>query len=83
MNLFPNPSSGNTTLSLDVKQKSDFKIVIWDMEGKSIMKEIALGQLDEGDKTIDLDFSSFSNGIYIVELKTTEGSVYNKLLIAK
>lgn len=83
MNIFPNPSSGQSTVSLDVKQKGDFELLVWDVNGKHILKEIDLGSLTEGKKEIELDLSSFSNGIYVVELKTEKGSAYSKLLISK
>jgi hypothetical protein len=83
MNIFPNPSTGKTTLSLDVKQSAEFEIVVWDISGKQILKEMPLGKIPEGKKEVALDLSSFSDGFYLVELKTAEGSVYQKLLLQR
>jgi hypothetical protein len=83
MTIFPNPSSGKMTISIDVKHADDFEILVRDISGKKIMKEIPLGKIPEGEKEMEIDLSSFANGFYIVELKTTEGSVYRKLLIQK
>ncbi len=82
MDIFPNPSNGKTTVSLDVKQNDNFEIIIHDISGKKILKEIALGKIPEGKKEIELDLSSLANGMYLVECKSENGSVYNKLLIA-
>lgn len=83
MDIFPNPSCGKTTLSLEIKHADDFSVRVWDISGKEMIKEIPLGMLMAGEKKIDLDLSSLSNGFYLVELKTAEGSVYQKLLLER
>lgn len=79
--IFPNPSNSKTTISLDVKQKDEFSILIYDITGKKLLKEIYLGKIPEGKKENDLDLSFLSNGIYLLECKGEKGSVYDKLLI--
>ncbi|HET6990495.1 MAG TPA: T9SS type A sorting domain-containing protein, partial [Bacteroidia bacterium] len=81
MNIFPNPSSGKMTVSLDVKKSDHFELVVWDISGKKMIKEMPLGKISEGKKDVELDLSSLTNGFYLVELKTAEGSVFHKLLI--
>jgi hypothetical protein len=81
MTIFPNPSYGKTTISIDVKRAGDFEIFLRDISGKKIMKEVSLGKISEGQKDVEMDLTSFANGFYIVELKSAEGSVYRKLLI--
>jgi len=83
MELFPNPSCGKTTISLDVKHADNFEIRVWNISGKEIIKEIPLGTIAAGKKDVELDLSTLSNGIYLVELKTAEGSVYRKLLLER
>ncbi len=81
MTIFPNPSLGKTTLSLDVKQKGNFEIRVWDISGKKMLKDIPLGKIETGKKDVELDLSSLPNGFYLVELKNDGNSVYRKLLI--
>lgn len=81
--IFPNPSAGKTTIILDVKQKDEFEIIVYDISGKKIVKEISLGKIPEGKKEIELDLSSLTNGFYLVECKSENGSTYGKLLIEK
>ena len=66
---------------LDVE--GDFEIIVRDISGKKIVKEISLGKINEGKKDIELNLSDLTTGFYLVELKTNEGSVYSKLLIQK
>ena len=79
--VFPNPSSGKTTVSLDVKQAADFEITMRDISGKKILKAISLGKINEGKKEVELDVSSFNDGIYFLEIKSDQGSVYKKIIV--
>lgn len=78
---FPNPSNGKITISIDVKQKDDFKIIVWDISGKKVMREIPLGILNEGRKNIELDLSELQSGFYQVECRGEKNAAYTKLLI--
>ncbi len=81
MNIFPNPSNGKTTISIDVKQSDKFEIIVTDVSGKKIVKEISLGRISEGKKDIELDFSALANGFYLLECRSENGSIFRKLLI--
>ncbi len=83
LTIFPNPSSGKTMISLDVKHSDNFEIIISNISGKKICEEISLRKIPEGKKEIELDLSSLANGMYLVECRSENGSVYRKLLIEK
>jgi hypothetical protein len=79
--IFPNPSSGKTTLMLDVKQKDELSILVRDVSGKQVQMVIQLGTIAEGKKEVVLDLGALPNGFYLVECKGKHSSVYQKLLI--
>ena len=62
INLYPNPA--NKTLNIDFETDSEFTIRIFDMQGKEVAKK-------SNSKTIDV--SSYSNGIYMLQILSNEG----------
>lgn len=79
--IFPNPAVEKTTLTLDVKNTDEFRIVVWDISGKRSLKEIPLGKITEGKKNIELDLNGLSGGFYLIECRGGKASAYGKLLI--
>jgi hypothetical protein len=80
VNIFPNPSSGLTTINFELKNPSQsVQILITDMSGKVISNQTTNPMnLSSG---FDLDLSGLNSGIYFVNLQA-EGSVYTaKLLV--
>jgi len=78
MNIYPNPSSENITITALFNRSENLQIGITDILGKtlfSIDEKVASGKLN---KTIDL--KSFSSGIYFVTLKTAEGTEVKKVV---
>jgi hypothetical protein len=80
VNIFPNPSSGLTTINFELKNPSQsVQILITDMSGKVISNQTTNPMnLSSG---FDLDLSGLNSGIYFVNLQA-ESSVYTaKLLV--
>ena len=76
--LFPNPTSANTTVSLSVATSSDVTLSVLDMSGK-VMKFRNYGQLS-GSYTIELPTAGMPAGVYLVEL-TIDGEKQVKRLV--
>ncbi len=77
MDIFPNPTNNKVNIIL----KSDIKIErisITDVTGNTIYSEEY--NLQEAGESIVLDVSKQNPGIYMVFIKTSEGSVYFKLV---
>jgi hypothetical protein len=64
IDLYPNPSNGNFTISSNTKLKS---VSITDYTGKIVLQK---NDLETG--VIDLDFSNFDSGVYIIKTKTND-----------
>jgi hypothetical protein len=68
--VYPNPNNGHLTVSYNSNTpKKDFSIVIMDASGKKVYSEALNMTGNSFNKQIDL--TSFSKGIYLVELQAT------------
>jgi hypothetical protein len=64
--LYPNPSSGRFTVSLQIDKKSETKLRVVDSTGKTVLEEDA--GLQKGLFTRELDLSKFGRGVYILQI---------------
>jgi hypothetical protein len=62
--LYPNPSSGNTGLSIMVLQNTSLSIQILDSKGMVVQQRSV--HLAAGTSNIPLDMNNYANGIYTV-----------------
>jgi len=76
LSLYPNPSEGMITLSYLGSETFD-KAVVMDLNGKRV-KEINLSDFN---KTLDIDLSSFSKGMYFIQIQTASTVVTKKVLL--
>jgi hypothetical protein len=78
--LFPNPTTGNSTLLFSVLKPAPVSLKLFDALGKmtqSILeKTILLGKY-----SIGIESSKLSAGIYIIEFKTDEQTILRKLTV--
>lgn len=72
ISLFPNPSNGNVTISLDAASS----VMIFNTIGEAVMSM----QLAQGNHTIDL--TNFSEGIYFVRAQNANGASTQRLVIS-
>jgi hypothetical protein len=77
-NAYPNPAAAILNIAL-TQAHSNAEIKITDILGKEIASHI----LASGEKNASLDVSNLNNGVYFVNLKTTEGVVTKKIVISK
>lgn len=69
--LYPNPSSGNSALSISLQQKTNVSIQILDSKG-ALMQQKTI-ELPAGASSIPLNMSSYSNGIYTINVQYNNG----------
>ena len=79
MRIYPNPSSGIFTLSLQKSLKEALSLQITDLSGRCI----ATMHLAPGATTLVGDLSSCTSGMYFVLLQSGEQKYYHKLVISK
>ncbi|PKP52267.1 MAG: hypothetical protein CVT92_09665 [Bacteroidetes bacterium HGW-Bacteroidetes-1] len=76
--LFPNPVEKNTILSVNVEPSKEYTLSIYDVSGRFIKK--IQGVSDIGGVNVSLGFSSYTNGVYIVEFQSETTSFCTKVL---
>jgi hypothetical protein len=76
---YPNPASGLTTISVVLKQASDFDVTVYNAIGQAIQTIKVNGQ--NGANNVNLDLSNLSAGIYIYTVKVGASSVTKKLIV--
>ncbi|MGB3074072.1 MAG: T9SS type A sorting domain-containing protein, partial [Chitinophagales bacterium] len=80
LEIYPNPSSGNSTLHLILTQSSLVTIKIFDVNGKEI--STVLNEIYEaGDHSLPINTTSFAKGIYLVQMISADGIQNQKLLL--
>jgi len=79
---YPNPFNPQTTIKLSVPKTSVIKLSIYNSLGEFV-KIITEGTFAAGDYAFDFNGKDLSSGIYIYEMKTTEVTLRNKLVLQK
>jgi hypothetical protein len=79
VNVFPNPSVGNQTLSIKLPKGSELLVTIMDISGKIIIQQ-NLGMLPKGKHSIPLEWSNAPAGSYSIVLNSKDFSVSKKLI---
>ncbi|MBK9729796.1 MAG: T9SS type A sorting domain-containing protein [Chitinophagaceae bacterium] len=80
LEIYPNPSSGNTTLHFNFTQSSQVSIKIFDVNGKEI-SNVLNSTYEAGDHSIQINTASFTKGIYLVRMISEDGIQKQKLIL--
>jgi len=79
LNIYPNPSQGQTRISFSSNENAPVGLKITDMEGKSVWQDASSDFNGSYDKTVDL--SHQPKGIYILEISQNNKTTLKKLVI--
>jgi len=74
INIYPNPTNGEITVSIGNKEIQDFSIMVTDIQGKTVINT----KKQKNKLMLDLP-----NGIYLLKITNNEISYKNKLIINK
>ena len=80
LSIYPNPSKGLVNVDISLTKPSNVLVEVFNQMGQQIAAK-AQGNYTAG--VIEMDLSSFSNGIYMVKLNTDEGSMVQKIILEK
>jgi hypothetical protein len=80
MEVYPNPFSSQTKIQFSLGSASNAELDLYDLQGR-LLKAIASGNFDAGDYTFQLNKADLSEGIYILQLKTSDGIADKKIII--
>lgn len=65
INIYPNPSSGKFQLDIvDSQFAGDYRLAVYDLKGSEVYAATQPGE----QTTLNLDFSSFPKGLYVIKL---------------
>jgi thiol-disulfide isomerase/thioredoxin len=79
---YPNPAGNEVSLKLNVQEKSDVEIRIYNESGQ-LVKISDKGKLQEGEHNINLDMSRLNNGLYFAKVTIGNETVTKKIQIFK
>ncbi len=79
VNIYPNPASEMVSIDFESKEGSQVSIILFDINGKII--STSEYQSVSGSNKVQLNVSNQATGIYFIQLKTSEGSVFKKITI--
>jgi 1,4-alpha-glucan branching enzyme len=81
VNIYPNPTNQNITVSVDFKNHSNLELTIYDVVGKNVYEYQSKNQYFHGLQNFDFDLNNLKKGLYFVDVKTLNGKTSTKLLI--
>jgi hypothetical protein len=76
----PNPAKEEITLTIQTDKKTKADFIVRDIAGKEIMIS-KTGKILSGSESFKWDIGRLAIGIYIIECRIKEGSLYRKLVI--
>lgn len=79
ISVFPIPSTGNVSLTLDKLNVSTFTMVITDMAGKTISRQENVANTG----TLNVDLSTLENGSYLINIETPGQKIIKKVILDK
>ncbi|MEA3504542.1 MAG: T9SS type A sorting domain-containing protein, partial [Bacteroidota bacterium] len=78
INLYPNPTSGKTSLVFNAKKQHQMNVSLISIDGKIITNTTYI--LQKGENRVDFNLSSLEKGIYFIKLKTPSGEKLLKIV---
>jgi hypothetical protein len=79
---YPNPFNPTTTISFTLPVRSEARLVVYDMLGRTI-DDRNLGVLADGPHEIEYDGSGLASGVYLYRLVTEYSSMSKKMVLLK
>jgi hypothetical protein len=81
LRIYPNPTSGYTTISYSSKLGQHNTLGIYDMNGKLILPLSEQISEQPGTNTLEIDCRNLSNGIYFIRLHQEDNVIVKKLVV--
>ena len=79
--LFPNPTTGDATLNVQLENAGKVAVKVYDISGKLIMNPFD-GWMSAGENNVAIDgYARLSHGVYIVNIVAGESVVQKKLIV--
>jgi ligand-binding sensor domain-containing protein len=79
---YPNPFNPSTTIEFDIPEKTNVKLIIYDILGREI-ETIVDKELEPGKYKLNFNATDLPSGVYFYTLKTPKFTKTNKMLLIK
>lgn len=79
--IFPNPVTNNSTLSVVITMAAEINVEIYDAIGKRVKSVAENVVVEEGENLFDINTSDFTNGIYFVKINSAGYSRTIKMIV--
>lgn len=80
MNIYPNPTSGNSTLTYALKDNADVQVKVIDFTGKTVMS-LNQGRQNSGFHNLNIDLSSLPAGVYAYNITAGNYSATKSVIV--
>ena len=79
--LFPNPTTGDATLNLELGNAGNVVVKVYDIAGQAVINAFD-GWMNSGENNIAIQgYSHLAHGVYIVNIVAGESVIQKKLLV--
>ncbi|MDP8229411.1 MAG: carboxypeptidase regulatory-like domain-containing protein, partial [Candidatus Electryoneaceae bacterium] len=79
---YPNPFNGRTSVRFGLPAPTDVGLVVWDVQGRQVLT-VSSKHFNAGWHTHEINASSWSSGIYFLELATDRERITRKLVLTR
>lgn len=79
---YPNPAKNQTTVAFELENNSDANITVTDMSGKVVYSEV-IQNANAGKNEMTISTANFANGIYFLNLATSNINAQEKIVVNK
>jgi hypothetical protein len=79
---YPNPFNPSTTIEFDIPEKTNVKLIIYDILGREI-ETLIDKELEPGKYKLNFNATNLPSGVYFYTLKTPKFTKTNKMLLIK
>jgi len=79
---FPNPFNPTTMIAFDLPQRSEVKLIVYDIMGRTVA-ELASGNMTAGYHKIQFNAANLSSGVYFYKLQAGDFVSVKKLMLLK
>lgn len=68
LNVFPNPTRGNTNIQIDLTETVDVNVIVRDLNGKTVINR-NMGRMSAGNHDIPMSMGWLNSGVYIISVE--------------
>ena len=79
MKLYPNPATDNVTVAFAATESANATLSIYNLMGQQVYAESIV--VNEGNNMVRINTSAFQAGVYMVNIKTNQGTSTQKLIV--